>query len=121
MMDCLPQIHIAAVHAQPGFETFTPGIGVLCRNAEDWLLGGGFVRNSERRLSTYAMGGWQPLRIGPVKVGAVLGTISGYKANSGSFQPMGGLMASYHHAHFLWIPPTKRSAGALAVSFTIPF
>lgn len=120
-MDCLPQIHAVAIHAQAGYETVTPGIGVLCRSDQDWLLGTGVVRNSQGSRSLYAMGGWQPLRVGPLKVGAVIGAVNGYSAYKGGFGPMGGVFATYRHMHLLWIPPTPKSAAALAVSFTFNF
>lgn len=119
-MDCLPHIHVAALHApsEQQFRTFTPGLGVLCRKA-DWLAGAGVYRNSIGTTSKYVMGGYQPLRIGPVAVGAFVGAVDGYRRNHGGFNPMGGLALSWGHVHVIAWPQVKDySPAGLAVSFT---
>ena len=119
-MDCLPHINVAALHApsEQQYRTFTPGIGVLCRKA-DWMAGAGFYSNSLGNRSNYAIAGWQPLRMGPVHVGAVAGVVDGYPVNSGRFIPMAGLALSWGHVHVVAWPQVKDySPAGLAVSFT---
>jgi hypothetical protein len=92
-MDCLPHLHLAAYHAAPGYRGDTPGIGVLCRQA-DWLAGAGVFSNSIGQASKYAVAGWQPWRIGPVRVGAYAGVIDGYRyKNSDAFPFAAGLLS----------------------------
>lgn len=119
-MDCLPQIHVAAIHAPSEVEhkTFTPGIGVLCR-IETVSFGAGVYSNSVGKPSKYATGAWQPFKIGPVAVGAFAGVVDGYRANNGGFIPMAGLAASWGHIHVIAWPKYKDYTPAVvAISFT---
>ena len=119
-MDCLPHIHVAALHApsEQKFRTFTPGIGVLCKQG-DLSAGAGVYSNSVGDRSKYVMGAWQPLRMGPVNVGAFAGIVDGYKANRGGFVPMAGLALSWGHVHIIAWPKYKDYTPAVvAVSFT---
>lgn len=117
MMDCLPHIHVAALHAEPGYRTATPGIGILCKQA-DTLLGAGLYSNSIGNLSKYAFAGWQPLQLGQVKLGVIAGVVDGYRMNNGGATPMAALVASYKHIHLTLIPGTPKNDAALALSFT---
>lgn len=119
-MDCLHHIHVAALHApsEQEFRTFTPGIGVLCKDG-NFSAGAGVYSNSVGERSKYVMGAWQPLKIGPVKVGAFAGAVDGYKMNNGKFAPMGGLAVSWGHIHIIAWPKYKNYTPAVvAVSFT---
>lgn len=84
MMDCLPHFHVAAYHAEAGFRSATPGIGALCRKG-DLLAGAGVFSNSIGNASLYAIGGWQPWRIGEARVGAFAGVINGYRRGAMPF------------------------------------
>ncbi len=117
-MDCLPHIHVAAIHAEPGYRGDTPGLGVLCRNESSVLVGAGIYSNSIGNISKYAFAGWQPLQLGDVKLGFVAGAVDGYRLRNGGAVPMAALVVSYKHLHFTLIPGTPKNAGALGISFT---
>ena len=118
-MDCLPQIHVAAIHAEAGYNIATPGIGVLCRTDDDVIGGIGIYKNSNDNVSKYAQIGWQPLEVAGVKLGAFFGTVDGYRRGNGSFVPMGGLVASWGHIHVIaWPAADKYSSAGIALSFT---
>lgn len=113
-MDCMPQVHVAAIHAKSGYETFTPGIGALCRG--DWITGAGVYRNSYRDPAAYAVIGKQPWSIGPVKIGAVFGGAVGYED---AVTPLVASFVSYGNIHFTVAPSFKKMAPAVvAISFT---
>ncbi|WP_291015032.1 hypothetical protein [Hydrogenophaga sp.] len=119
-MDCLPHIHVAAIHApsEVEYKTFTPGIGVLCRKS-DFFGGVGVYSNSHGNRSFYASSGWQPIKVGPVAIGAFAGVVDGYRRGGGKFVPMAGLMASWGHIHVIaWPRADKESAAGAAISFT---
>ena len=119
-MDCLPHIHVAALHApsEQQFRAFTPGLGVLCKEA-DWRFGAGVYRNSVARTSKYAMLGWQPFHVGEGRIGAFVGVVDGYRANSGGPIPMAGLALSWKHFHIAAWPSFRQYTPAtVAVSFT---
>ena len=126
MMDCLPQIHVAAIHAQAEhdgvrYKTFTPGIGVLCRSEDDVISGAGVYSNSHGNISKYVMAGWQPLDIGGAKAGFFLGAADGYRRGNGGFAPIGGLSVSYGNVHIIaWPKADAWSSAGASLSFTIP-
>ena len=114
-MDCLPHIHVAALHAEQGYRSFVPGLGAFCRDG-DTLLGAGVFKNSIGNTSAYFVGGLQPLRFGSVKAGAVLGAATGYYH---AVVPLGAAVLSYKHIHLSVIPKVEGKAPAtLAFSFT---
>lgn len=76
--DCAPQLHIAAYHAAPGYNGDTPGIGALCDVRPDTRVAVGTYFNSIRRQSYYGALVWQPLAVGPIKVGVLAGAVTGY-------------------------------------------
>jgi hypothetical protein len=125
-MDCLPHIHVAAIHDSAGFQSATPGIGVFCtREKEDSsaMMGAGVFENSLGRTSVYGMYGWRPLSVGPVKLGVFGGAITGYKKSVDIF---GGASASlpfsWGEVHVLLLPNVpKISPTTLALSFTVRF
>lgn len=112
-MDCYPHVHVAALHADApaGYQTATPGLGVLCRDGV-WLAGVGVLQNSHGRTSEYVQVGAQPIELGPVRLGAIVGSITGYRAHA---MPMAALVASVPvpvgELHFTVIPPV---AGLIA-------
>ena len=118
-MDCLPQIHVAAAHSQPGREAFVPGVGVLCEDGS-LRLGAGMYRNSSDRTSAYTMAGWMPLTIGPVRVGLAAGLATGYEI---AVAPIGGLSLEFPFdwgsVYALAMPRTPRSPAVLGLSFTM--
>jgi hypothetical protein len=92
-MDCLPQIHTIAIHAEPGYRGFVPGLGVFCRE-DDWTAGGGRFQNSFALMSSYLALGYQPWRVGSVRLGALGGIIDGYPINNGEVMPLAAGLAS---------------------------
>lgn len=123
-MDCLPHIHMAAWHAEPGFRSATPGLGVLCDT--DWQAlraGAGVFRNSEGAASAYGVGVFQPLRWGPLRVGVAGGGVTGYRRHE--VLPLGGLAVSIRQSpdlehHFLGIPRV-RGVSPVTVQYSITF
>jgi hypothetical protein len=119
-MDCLPHIHTYAYHAEGSYNSITPGIGALCTVARDTHLGVGTYRNSINRQSEYVAIAYQPVKIGPVSIGALAGGVTGYKPY---MMPMGGLMMSAPvgpvTVHTLVIP--KNNVGPMTVSLSFTF
>lgn len=131
MLDCQPQIHLAAIHAQAGYRGDTAGLGVLCRPADSALvLGAGAYSNSIGRHSNYALAGLQPWALGPVRIGAFAGVVNGYEHANGRYFVMGGGMVTVPLAavglpstdlQVTLIPPTAKSASAIGFSITFKF
>lgn len=120
-IDCAPQIHIAAYHAQAGYNSDTPGIGLLCPIATDTRAAVGTYRNSLGGQSAYAAAVWQPLRLGPLRVGAMAGMATGYRRE---FTPMAALAISVPvrtlELHLLAVPAVSNASpatAAMSVSF----
>jgi len=116
-MDCLPHIHLAAIHSEAGYRSATLGVGVLCRE-NDVLAGTGIYRNSIGMTSRYAAVGLQPFRIGGWRLGAVAGVVTGY----GPTRPLAGGFTSMRwrwlgpdgELHFMLIPPVSHLSPATA-------
>lgn len=71
----------------------TPGIGVLRRSPENFLLGAGIFRNSLGRTAGYAYVGKQwPLR--RVLVGGIAGVTHRYNFNRGGPVPLGAAVVT---------------------------
>jgi hypothetical protein len=114
-MDCLPHIHVAAIHADHGYRSFTPGLGVMCESKV--LLGAGAYKNSLGDLSTYAAAGYQPWKLGALKIGALAGVATGYKHYD--VVPLAAVLVSYKNLHFTFIPEVKtKTPAVLGLSFT---
>jgi hypothetical protein len=118
-MDCLPQIHTVAIHARSGFESLTPGIGMLCRTGT-FTTGLGIIRNSEKYVSNYAFVGWQPIKLLGFDAGAIAGLIDGYSYNNRGIGPLAAISIRHSNTYFTVIPKVKGvSEFAIGVSFTI--
>jgi hypothetical protein len=118
-MDCLPQLHVAAIHAEAGYNTATPGIGVLCSDGV-YMLGAGVYRNSVSKHSNYAIGGKYLGRINSVTYGIVGGMVDGYAARNGHFIPLAGVVLTYKQLHLMLVPPVHKQSPAL-VEFSFTF
>ncbi len=71
------------------YNAYNWGFGADVRVSEDFTLSAGEYRNSVRRHSTYATVAWQPLHLGPLRIGATAGAIRGYPdVNNGGWSPM---------------------------------
>ena len=120
--DCLPQVHLAAVHAAAGYSGDTLGLGVVCR-AERLLIGAGFYRNSMAQHSNYGMVAYQPIALGGVRLGVFAGMVNGYSYRGGNYFPMAGLLSSLPlpigELHMAVIPQT--SVNPAVAEFSVAF
>ncbi|MFA5372223.1 MAG: hypothetical protein WC053_08725 [Sideroxydans sp.] len=85
----------------------------------------GVLDNSDRQTSRYAGWYWQPLELGPVRLGAVVGGMDGYPKmrNGGWFVvaiPTASLEYKYIGANLMFIPGYKdRLYGAISLQLKI--
>jgi hypothetical protein len=82
--------HLHSFHestSDPDITDHTPGLGLMRRTPEHWLLGAGVFRNSLGRASGYAVGGKQ-WELGPVRAGALAGLTHNYRGNGGGVVPL---------------------------------
>jgi len=93
MIDCLPQIHMVAIHATPGYQDTVPGFAALCEY-DRYLAGVGTYKNSIGRVSEYAMVGAYAFQYEKFRVGAIAGVVNGYRDDNG-VSPLGGVITSY--------------------------
>jgi hypothetical protein len=118
---CAIQLHIAAYHAEPGYNGNTPGVGLLCPVSDDWRLAAGTYNNSLRKQSVYAGAAWQPVRLGPVKTGVFAGMVSGYQDDAVPFAALAlSVPIGPVEAHLMVIPKVQNvspATMALSVSF----
>ncbi|WP_420992763.1 hypothetical protein ACKI2N_006270 [Cupriavidus sp. 30B13] len=71
------------------YNAYNWGFGADVRVSEDFTLSAGEYRNSVRYHSVYATVAWQPLHLGPLRIGAAAGAIRGYPdVNNGGWSPM---------------------------------
>jgi hypothetical protein len=76
---CAVHVHVGAYHTDPGYESVTPGIGGICDTPwPDVRAAAGVFRNSIRNTSVYAGAAWQPVHVGPARLGVFGGAITGY-------------------------------------------
>ena len=94
MMDCLPQLHVAAIHDVAGYRSEVPGLGVLCALPDERIIGAGVYQNSVGAQSTYAIAGTYLGAIHGVRYGVIGGTVNGYPAGNGDFIPMAAAIVS---------------------------
>jgi hypothetical protein len=66
------------VDRSAGYNNANLGLGVEYRFASTASLTAGRFYNSDRDYSNYAGMYWQPLAVGPIKAGAVVGGFNGY-------------------------------------------
>jgi hypothetical protein len=79
-----------SVHFQrdKGFNDNNFGFGVEYRYSTVSSVTAGVIDNSDRRTSHYAGWYWQPVSLGPVRLGGVVGVIDGYpKFHDGGWFP----------------------------------
>ncbi len=74
------------------------GLGAEYRYSTVSSVTAGRFHNSDRQISSYAAWYWQPLALGSVRVGALLGAIDGYpRAFNGGWFPLAIPVASYEY------------------------
>lgn len=146
-MDCVPHIHVAAIHADAGagYNNDTKGIGVLCALGEkageevnksrqplDGLADGlsgrlsmlvGQLKNSEGARSSYAALSYHAWSMGPVSVGWFGGVVTGYQAIP--LAPLGGVVASIplspHAQAHLALSPSPITWGSTSMELSVSF
>lgn len=87
---CSLLLHLASMHSEPGYNTLTPGAGVVCESGHV-IAAAGAYRNSIGKGSAYAVAGLEFLAIGKSTVGAVAGAVTGYGPE---VRPLAALTAS---------------------------
>ena len=124
-MDCLPQLHIAAIHAEPGYNSVVPGIAVLCETElKDLIVSAGIYQNQIGKRSNYIVGGQYLGAINGVRYGYIAGFVDGYQIRDKAPIPMGALIASIPmqegSIHLTIIPPVPHYTPML-VQFSVSF
>lgn len=118
---CSVVIHAIALHSSGSYEVATPGVGMVCEKG-DLVAAGGVFSNSIGSRSRYLAGGWQPIQMGPVRIGAIAGMIDGYEHRDGKPIPFAALTASVPVgaivARFMLIPESKVAPTTLALAFS---
>ena len=122
-MDCSLHLHLLALHDAPGYESRTPGAGLICQDG-DWSALLGTYRNSVAKRSNYAGVAWQPLHIGQARIGGYAGAATGYPA--ARVVPVAGAVISYSltqrsQIHALVIPKTSVNPTTIAISYSVKF
>lgn len=74
------------------------GLGAEYRYSTTNAITAGSFRNSVRQTSNYTAWYWQPLELGSIRFGALLGAISGYpNANKGGWFPLALPVVSFEY------------------------
>lgn len=127
-MECLPHIHTVAIHAEAGYHSVTPGIGVFCRE-NNLVLGTGIYANSEKTISRlyskYAFVGYQPFTLNTVKIGGIIGVVNNYKQYNYGWGPLAAFVistpVSFGETHITYIPKTGYNPTTIQLSFSVRF
>lgn len=127
---------INEVWLNPGFHSYhfqtdkslnnnNDGLGVEYRYSTISSVMAGRFNNSEREQSSYVTWLWQPVALGPVRLGAMLGAINGYpRVDKGNWFPIILPVASYEYKFIgvnLTYVPTIQDAlyGAISLQLKI--
>lgn len=101
------------------------GFGIEYRYSTTYAVTAGRYNNSVRKSTNYAALVVQPLSLGPVRLGAVLGVINGYpEINNGNWFPLIIPVASYEYKNvginLTYIPTIQDTIyGALALQLKL--
>jgi len=104
-----------------GLNDSNAGLGIEYRYSPVNALTAGFFNNSDWQTSHYLGWYWQPMALGPIRVGAVLGALDGYpKMQNGGWFPAAIPTLSYEYrrvgANVLLIPGYKdRLYGSVSI------
>ena len=121
-------LHLGAVsyhfNRAANYNEINPGLGIEHQFNARHSLSAGFYRNSERRNTVYAMYGYTPIQIGPVKIGVLAGLANGYSAHDGGFFPVALPVAMIERGrfgvNFTVIPSIREKVhGGVALQFKI--
>lgn len=104
------------------YNEINAGLGIEHQFNARHSLAAGFYRNSERNTSYYAVYGYTPIELGPVKLGALAGAANGYSAHDGKWFPVILPVATAQigraGVNVTVIPPiTEKIDGGIAVQF----
>ncbi len=107
---------------EKGYNEQNAGIGIEYAFHSSASVMVGSYYNSLRKQTTYAAVNWQPITIGPVKVGAALGVMDGYPAiqRGGTFfaaLPMATYESKVVGVNFGVIPTMNNVDGAVILQF----
>ncbi len=123
MIDCGPQIHLAAIHAEGHYNTFVPGLAVLCVEDRNFASAGAYD-NSIGNASLYAVGGRYLGKVSGVNYGLGAGVVNGYPVNGGDFIPMAGAVLSWPLGKAIihaFLVPAVRDYTPAFVQFSVSF
>lgn len=120
---CSVNLHVAALHGESGYETMTPGVGLLCDTPYADVRGSvGFFSNSLGHMSGYVGAAWQPWEVKGVRLGFFGGAINGY---GHGLMPMAAALVSFdltpQHAVNLIVLPAIRGKTPLTLALTVEF
>lgn len=118
-MDCAPQLHIAAYHTQAGYNDKTPGLGIVCRNLEGYLIAVGRFNNSVFKKTNYGIAGYQWRWSESIQAGIFAGVGTGYLNHPTPL--VGGVITLWKHVNLIVIPPEPRADSPLTFALTHEF
>jgi len=107
-----------------GYNESNLGVGIEYRTSPDVSYMAGSYYNSVRKTTYYAAMNWQPLSIGPWKLGASVGVMNGYPAmaHGGTFfaaLPMATYEGKRFGINLGLIPSVGKVDGAVVVQFKL--
>jgi len=93
--------------------------------SDDKAVAVGQYKNSIYKTSHYAYFDYEPLKMGPVRAGALAGVVDGYYFNNGGFIPMVAPTASIEGKHLgvsaFYIPPMKNVSSVVGFQARFKF
>jgi hypothetical protein len=100
------------------------GIGVEYRYSTVHAVTLGVFNNSFRETSRYVGWLWQPVGLGPVRIGAAVGAINGYSEhrNGAWFPaviPTASIEYNYIGASLMLVPPAVKGTGAISLQLRL--
>lgn len=105
------------------YETMNTGLGLEHVVTPSFRVAAGIYRNSVRRDSGYFGVGYLPLQLGPVRIGASAGVVSGYTSNLlPVLVPTLTIEGKQFGVNLLVVPPAEGSPSVIGVvlKFKLP-
>jgi hypothetical protein len=115
-----------SIHFQDkGFKNNNYGLGLEYRYSDTQSVSAGGFKNSDYKVSHYLSWYWEPLSLGPVKLGATIGALDGYpKYKDGGWFIAALPVASYEGKLFglnVLLAPNYKDRLHGALSFQLKF
>ena len=115
-----------SIHFQDkGFNDNNYGLGLEYRYSDTQSVSAGGFKNSDYKVSHYLSWYWEPLKLGPVKLGATIGALDGYpKYKDGGWFIAALPVASYEGKLFglnVLLAPNYKDRLHGALSFQLKF